>query len=574
VRSKTINETITVDREGNASCEQVIEYLNNGSQALSFKGLSKTLFDKNCENFSLKSKPPALITPLLAFIEDQPYQKMLAYEQQGSIASGKKAKIILEYTWKDFRNKAGFKRISTQFDTLTTNYTLIIKVDDDTFTDHLIAVYDGDNVLNRGEHYLVTIEGHLHITRQNLSRNSKMDIRIKAEIRKIDLPVVRDIAEEPSNCFKKQYVVLTILHLLRDALPFFQGLISMGVDKDDIFILGIPYSSKDDVIEQLRAWGCQVHKANLADYFDDFRNQVKYILKDALDQCTLSGKQLLIIEDGGYAVPILHTEFALKLNLCFGAVEQTANGIWVDKELDASGKLKIPIMNVAECDLKKDRESPLVGEAIIKNIDRLLDGYGTRLKKQKVGQMGFGNIGKEAALRMKHDAIDLTIFDDDPKIQKDALNAGFKVADSLESLFDNKTLIIGCTGKEIVGLDELRNMNRNVFFVNATSKLRELKYLEFRNSTYRINKVRGIGAEYQLKGGKQITIRLLADGFPVNFFESSESIPDKEIQFIPALLLAAAAYLDQVNNKPGIIGIPDSIQDNIKRLMDLHDESK
>ncbi|MBA7660339.1 hypothetical protein ES703_68341 [subsurface metagenome] len=203
-----------------------------------------------------------------------------------------------------------------------------------------------------------------------------------------------------------------------------------------------------------------------------------------------------------------------------------------------------------------------------------MEGYGIDIRNQKVGQIGYGVIGRPLALEMQSDGVDVTIYDLDEDINKEAKKNDIKVAQSLEELLPGKTLIIGCTGKEVVGLSELRKVDRNIYFVNATSKLRELNYREFLDIAEELKIKADIGTEYKLKGGREIIIRLLANGFPVNFFENSESIPDQKIQFIPALLLGAAGHLVSTGIcEPLIHEIPSALEDRIEKLMSLHDKT-
>ena len=52
------------------------------------------------------------------------------------------------------------------------------------------------------------------------------------------------------------------------------------------------------------------------------------------------------------------------------------------------------------------------------------------------------------------------------------------------------------------------------------------------------------------------------------------SIPDKNIQFISALLLAAAEHLIEIERNPKVTMVTDKIQKYIEELIDLHDEAK
>jgi len=572
VLTKIIHETIEIDAKGDAICCQEISYLNNDDAPTVFKGIHEIGFHSNCEKFSLDLLAGKIVPTQLP-IEIEPYQKKIRYDCTGTIEPNDKAKFILKYLWKEFRRQDSFERIKTNFDSLA-SYNVRIITSDDTFTGNLISVKDGQSPLIQGQDFHVTKDGHLIISRQHLNQNAKLDIQIIAKIKDIQLPVVNDIANSSGNCFNG-LVILTLIHLLRDSLPFLHALSKMGVTKQDLFIVGIPYSSKEEVISHLIFEGYKVSSVEKSDYVSGFYNLVREVLKSACEYCKETGKRLLIIEDGGYAVPMLHDEFAQFLPLCIGAVEQTANGIWVDRCLEKTGKLSFPVMNVAESKIKHDRESPLVGKAIIENINRLLGGYGKSLGSQRVAQIGFGAIGRQVAYRIKRDNIQLTIFDIDEKKRKDARDEGFNVVNDLKTLFLDKTIIIGCSGQDVVGLDELRNCDRNVYFVNATSKLRELKYSEFLKSTDQPKRINGIGTEYKLKGGRGITIRLLADGFPVNFFGNSESIPDLEIQFIPGLLLSAAAYLiDRKIEKISIIPIPEELEATLTKSIELNDEAQ
>jgi S-adenosylhomocysteine hydrolase len=572
----TISETIEVDGSGCAQCSQKVSYTNASKKPYAFSGISVTFFHKDCDDFVFTDSTGEIHVDKLD-VQDEPYQKRLIYSLSGSLSPQNTASYTLEYNWTNFSDDAGFKKIATKFDSLT-NYNLTIIVDDDTFTDRLISVKDRDQVLTEGAEgdYHVTMEGHLFLSRQHLSRNSNMDIHVIAKIRKINLNVVRDMARDYKDCLAQKHVVVCVIHLLRDSLPFFDHLLSMSIEKNDLFIVGIPYSSKIEVVEHLMDDGFYVRHIDRARYIDDFLGVIKAVLLEACKHCERTKKSLLIIEDGGYAVPLLHEdgEFTKHKDVCVGAVEQTANGIWADQLIAENNGLLFPVMNVAESRIKRELESPLVGTAIIQNINQLLEGYGIDIRNQKVGQIGCGVIGRRLALEMQSDGVDVTIYDLDEEINKEARKDDFKVAQSLEELLPGKTLIIGCTGKEVVGLSELRNVDRNIYFVNATSKLRELKYKEFLDIAEKLKIKAGIGTEYKLKGGREIIILLLADGFPVNFFGGSQSIPDKKIQFIPALLLGAAGHLVSTGiREPLIHEIPSALEDRIENLMALYDKT-
>ncbi len=99
--------------------------------------------------------------------------------------------------------------------------------------------------------------------------------------------------------------------------------------------------------------------------------------------------------------------------------------------------------------------------------------------------------------------------------------------------------------------------------VNATSKRREINYQDLDSLTVSREVKKGFGIKYKTTLGKDIW--LLANGYPVNFFDS-ESVPDKDIQFVPALLFKAAALLfdKKYSVKLKVHIIPARLQDEIK----------
>lgn len=167
-----------------------------------------------------------------------------------------------------------------------------------------------------------------------------------------------------------EYVLLLIQHLLRDSKSLMEAFVDAGANPRDMFIIGIPYSSKTNVIRELK----KTFKVFTPPFPID--EAVIDVVEQAVEVCKEKGKKLLIIEDGGYAVPIIHgwlietrkdggyikVPIPIKsgetLEYCYGAVEQTAQGVWRDKEIE----LKIPVLTTASSKLKRVLEAPEVAE--------------------------------------------------------------------------------------------------------------------------------------------------------------------------------------------------------------------
>jgi adenosylhomocysteinase len=377
------------------------------------------------------------------------------------------------------------------------------------------------------------------------------------------LPVIGLTLSEYKGAGKKiskEYEILMIMHLLSDFASMIFELENIGLNSEKTKIVGIPYSTRAPVVEWLLKHSYDVVVSDCRNYSDIY-SQVEKVLKEQLEVCKKGDRKLLIIEDGGYAVPMLHSKFGEYSQYVVGAVEQTANGIWVDKELEEKGKLKIPVMNVAESEYKKEVESKLVGQAIVLNIRNLLAKIGKGVDK-KVLLGGFGATGSMVAKELSNAGANVSVYDSDQRRLHSARESSYTVYEDPKEGIRDKELIVGCTGKVWIEEGEMSQLKHGTYFVNATSKRLEINYDHLEVLCHeRVEMDKFIGYTYKI-GSDRREIHLLADGFPVNFFDN-ESIPDEQIQFIPALMAASAIELLEQKPEPGIHKVSDELQKKV-----------
>lgn len=372
----------------------------------------------------------------------------------------------------------------------------------------------------------------------------------------------------PKNMFK-DYLVLMVQHLLGDFIPFVNTLTHCGMNMDDCYIIGIPYSTKSYVVENLKK--VMKEKNLIAPKEYPFLDDVKKLLQVVIERCRKENKKFLVIEDGGYIVPLLHSaKFQKGLKYCLGAVEQTANGIWEDRRLYEDNQLKIPVMNVADSELKKNLESRLIGIAIVSNIERLLSkGFQDGVFGRNCLVIGLGAVGQNIVSRLIADGAIVYGYDKDKSVMEKVigdiikLRKVIKVSDSISE----QTIVIGATGKTHIGFTEIAKAQNNTIFINATSKRKEIDIEQLEGLTDKKEKMEGIGTIYRLNIGKSII--LFADGYPINFYDS-ESVPDQEIQFVSTLLFEATRLMiERGYKKPRIVNIPKNIQTEIKKTYNI-----
>lgn len=363
------------------------------------------------------------------------------------------------------------------------------------------------------------------------------------------------------------YQVLMILHLLTDFASMIVELEKVGLDSTRTKIIGIPYSTKEHVRKWLLENSYDVVVSDCNNYLDIY-DQVEKTLEEQLEICKKENRKLLIVEDGEYAVPILHNKFGGYIQYVVGAVEQTANGIWADRELEKRGVLRIPIINVAESEYKKLVESKLVGQAIVTNIKNLLSKIGKGTDKKAL-VLGFGATGREVAKELRKAGANVSVSDSDTHKLHSAKESSYTTYEDPKNGITEKDLIVGCTGKVWLTECEMSQLKHGAYFVNATSKKMEIDYDDLDALCQdRVKMDNSIGYTYKI-GSDRRELHLLADGFPINFFEN-ESIPDEQIQFIPALMAVSAIELLQHKYEPGIHDVPKELQNKIASYQLCH----
>lgn len=345
----------------------------------------------------------------------------------------------------------------------------------------------------------------------------------------IKLPLLSYESKKVRIPIFKNFVIILIIHLLKDSVSLIRALKKTGFNSEDIFIIGIPYSNNSEVVRKL--------KKEFQVYTPPFpiENHVRKIIKESTKICRKKGKKLLILEDGGYATHLIHKEDSHALKYYYGTVEQTAQGIWRNQEKDLKG----PVLTVHNSSLKREIEAPEIGQAVVRNIQRLLSKRGDFIRGKNVAVIGYGTIGRKIAESLRDAGAIVNISDIEPRKLLAARFTGYNTDTSL-NLIKNANIIIGSSGRQTIGLKEILAAKNNAIFVNASSKRVEIN-VETLEALKKKRKYTKIGTEYELINGNNVL--LLAHGFPVNFHGDSESVPDKIIDVVLTELFLCAKGL-------------------------------
>jgi S-adenosylhomocysteine hydrolase len=361
--------------------------------------------------------------------------------------------------------------------------------------------------------------------------------------------------------------ILLITHLLRDAPAFVDALIHLGAYSSNVHVVGKPYSTMEETVSELKKFE-GIHVWSAGDMSEFYSN-----VQAALLEIRLPGK-FVVIEDGGYflreafkipaapdvpagptgaAVPAVPAgnEF---LRECVGIVEQTTIGITRDREILETAKPRIRVMNVAKCQAKNVIESTLVGLAIRRNIERLLFKLGWAPTGRTVLVVGYGSIGAEVAKAFKESGSTVLVYDKRPIARIQARQDSFWVDRTLEKLLPEADIIIGCTGEQWARGKELLMTKHNAVFVCASSERIEYAHEELEENSLEARPIKDVGTLYRMVTKNDLL--LLAEGYPVNFYGTQkESIPERNFQVVPGLLLAGMIQLVLPRTDSGSWGV-------------------
>jgi len=396
-----------------------------------------------------------------------------------------------------------------------------------------------------------------------------------------NLPVLKrqiqkQISLHGSKVFRA-YGLLLVMHFLDDLVPFIEGLMSLGARQESICLLvkPYPYGNRSGV------GGYLAHRyRNLRTIYLPSLPPHEQYLKQAIEACikgARSGK-FIVIEDGGYVVPFMHKNYGNCNSICLGAVEQTTKGIRLDQKVR---NLRIPVVSVAGSRFKERFEAPLVGKAIVYNVQRLLEPLGIHLQGKKALVVGYGAVGREVAQSLKDLNMVVNVADSNLSALSEASIRGYKVGEA-EDLIKESVLIVGTTGGTpkgrrlvpTIGAEQIRRLSDGAILVSASSDQIEIDLKEL-SLISRKERCKGIGTWYMTsRDVGEDKYLVVGDGYPINFFRG-QGIPNQSIDPILTQLLLGAIHLTSIPR--GSKGIKEELADQllaknkvIEELLNVH----
>ena len=209
--------------------------------------------------------------------------------------------------------------------------------------------------------------------------------------------------------------IILVQHLLSDTEEFIRLIRGFGFEV--LRVIGIEYSSRQDVVERLRSSGLDVVVPEVAETEDTLRQ----VLHDEFSRS--QSKRIILQEVGGYCANILNAVIEPSLeNRFLGVVEETRQGLWRYRDVP---NLPVPVIEIADGFLKS-LEARYVGEAVARAVEVDLLEAGSTLWGAKSVVLGFGDIGSAVANGLRARGSWVACFDPDPLKLIDARMRGFR----------------------------------------------------------------------------------------------------------------------------------------------------
>ncbi len=216
-----------------------------------------------------------------------------------------------------------------------------------------------------------------------------------------NMPVLEEYSREVSK--NEHFVdtnILYINHILSDSLMVARAFKNSGAD---LWIVGVPYGNIKSPVRKETIRGFEKLGHTIIPNIDNplnFSQNMRGAVKKAISQIYIDSRarkrKFMIVEDGGYAFPLLHDEpeHQPALDYCLGTIEHTMRGVWNYQFMETDNRplsprtIKKPAVTIANSLLKGTHEPPFVAQAVIDEAIFLLKKRHDFLKHKTVTVIG------------------------------------------------------------------------------------------------------------------------------------------------------------------------------------------
>lgn len=342
------------------------------------------------------------------------------------------------------------------------------------------------------------------------------------------------------RCAKKLHLNCSLLvggqHLLTETGCLLESIARFGICRENIEILGKPYSSNPKVAERLASIGFHAEIPEgtwLRGYYSKFFTTAVARKIRVFENVTLNSPTdiQIVLDDGGFCLAQMAKR--IRKNPVVVGIEQTTSGL----TQIGRGKFAFPVISVATSCAKQLIEPAIVLRAVENKLAKRLKGF----RSQKhVGVIGLGSIGSRIARGFLEKGAQLFVYDKNLDVMRRFLS-GNKTAipcGNASSVVENAEMIFGCAGFETLprGCWTKLGTGQKILVSCSSGDIEFQALLRYGRGKPQDPADPFSPVDFQFK---DLALRILEGGFPITFDRVPISAPLAEMQMTRALLLGA-----------------------------------
>jgi len=341
------------------------------------------------------------------------------------------------------------------------------------------------------------------------------------------------------------------LHITKETAVLVRTLIAGGAQ---VAITGCnPLSTQDDVAaaladEGVKVWGYKGETKE--DYYRYLTNVIKF-------------KPNITIDDGCDLVSEIHKKYPELIKDIIAGCEETTTGIIRLKAMERDKALKYPMIAVNDNKTKHLLDNYYgTGQS---TLDGILRGTNILFAGKNVVVCGYGSCGKGVSLKAKGLGSNVIVTEVNPFNALQAVMDGFRVMPMKEAAKIGDIFITVTGNKHIIKTEHMKQMKDGVILANSGHFDVEIDYEGLKKMAKEVKTIRPNVEQFTLENSHRVTVlgagRLvnlsLAEGHPSEVMDTS---------FCGQALACEYAVKNKGKLKPGVITLPEEIDNNIARL--------
>jgi hypothetical protein len=368
------------------------------------------------------------------------------------------------------------------------------------------------------------------------------------------LPILEEMAQcAKANGFPslKDTVIIGVQHILPTTASMFDVIINQfGIHPSDIFLAGKFYSSCPPTEHYMRQRGIHLMRNKIPrrpGQFEELMHDTVHDMWMLLAEHLKKTKKnkIIIFDEGAHCLESIPKWLSFECS--FSSIEQTRFGLYGD----SVGTQLFPLIDVACSSAKKRLESSLISQAIMRKIKNILPKLETN-PNTVFGVIGNGAVGSAIVQHLLSLGYKVVIYDGSENAFNNIHHRNCLRVDKISSVIVGSNIIFGCTGRDITnGLNIFGLVKDEITLISTSSQDIEFKSLLKASDKIRFAKSENNTLSYlNLFSDSGAEIKILENGFPINFDRTAMSDPTDDMELTRGLLLGAFMQAVTVAKKP------------------------